>query len=168
MPSYKRSKHTTARKRIMGKFRSMSEKRVASLLRLKGIKFRYEKTHVNYSLKVKTKFRCLTCGGTSGRVERIYIPDFELSNGVYIEVKGRLLNEDKRKLEAVKEQHPDLNLVLLFDSNNLLGGKNKKKMRYGDWADKVGIPWAVKNIPDSWLKYADEPFQKPMTELTVL
>lgn len=166
MPSYKRSKHTTARKRIMGRFRSMSEKRLASILRLKGIKFRYEKTQVSYSLRVKTKFKCDNCGSVGGRVERIYIPDFELSNGVYIEVKGRLLNADKRKLEAVKEQHPDLNLVLLFDSNNLLGGKNKNKARYGDWADKVGIPWAVKNPPEEWFKYADQPFDKPMTELT--
>lgn len=150
----------------MGRFRSMSEKRVASLLRLKGIKFRYEKTHIGYSLRVKTKIKCESCGNTSGRVYKTYIPDFELSNGIFIEVKGRLLPNDKRKLEAVKEAHPGLNLVLLFDNNNLLGGKNAKKLRYGDWADKVGIPWAVRNIPDSWLEYADQPFDKPMSELT--
>lgn len=168
MPSYKRSKHTTARKRIMGRFRSMSEKRIASLLRLKGIKFRYEKTHIAYSLRTTSKISCESCGSRVGRIYKTYIPDFELSNGVYIEVKGRLLPADKRKLEAVKQLHPDLNLVLLFDNNNLLGGKNVKKLRYGDWADKVGIPWSVKNIPDSWLEYADQPFDKPMSELTKL
>lgn len=164
--TYRRSKHTSERKRIMGRFRSMSEKRVSSILRLRGIPYKYERTKIEYLLASSSKIICSACGNVGGYVKRHYIPDFELSNGVYIEVKGRLTAADRRKLSTVHKQHPDVQVCILFDADRLLDGSNRRNLRYGEWATKVGIPWAVKDIPESWLKHAEKPFSKPMTEVT--
>lgn len=160
-PQSRLNKHTTRRKRLLGKFRSLSEKRVSDELKLKGVKYRYEDTRFEYFLRGRNKLICPNCGPVSGMVRRHYLPDFELSNGVFIEVKGRLTSKDRTKLAAVKQQHPSINLCLLFDANRFVEGQAKghvSKIRYGDWANKVGIPWAVKDIPDEWLKYSEEPF----------
>ena len=146
------NKHTRRGKRDIGRFRSMSEKYCANQLTAVGIKYRYERTKFEYYIKHSTEFRCGRCGTISkGEAKRWYLPDFELPNGLFIEVKGRLTPRDKRKMEAVKRCHPSIPLVILFDNDRLLEGKNTSKLRYGDWANKTGIPWAVKTIPEEWL-----------------
>jgi hypothetical protein len=152
------NKHTTRRKRLLGKFRSLSERRVADSLKLKGIKYQYEVNRFEYFLRGRNKVICPNCGPISGLVRREYLPDFELSNGLFIEVKGRLTSKDRTKLAAVKQQHPGINLCILFDSNRYVEGSRKTgtdRKRYGDWANRVGIPWAVQDVPEEWLKYAD-------------
>jgi predicted nuclease of restriction endonuclease-like RecB superfamily len=75
-----------------------------------------------------------------------YIPDFilETKNGkVYIECKGRFRETDKRKLAAVKKQHPELDLRIVFYREN---------KQYIKWADKYKIPWCIKIIPKEWLR----------------
>lgn len=75
-----------------------------------------------------------------------YIPDWTVltPNGViYIEAKGYLRPEHRRKLVAVKKQHPEKDLRIVFYS------KNKK---YIKWAEKNGIRYAISDIPKEWLK----------------
>ena len=74
-----------------------------------------------------------------------YIPDFVLSTPtgkVYIETKGYLRPEHKRKMVAVKRSHPELDLRILFYAPN---------KSYIKWAQKNGIKFAVNEIPQEWL-----------------
>ena len=75
-----------------------------------------------------------------------YVPDFifEAPNGlIYVECKGYFRPEDKRKLSAVKRQHPELDIRLLFYS---------KKLKDIKWCDKNGFRYAIKTIPREWFK----------------
>lgn len=86
-------------------------------------------------------------------LERNYNPDFKIvkDNGetLYIEVKGYFDREDRGKMLAVKTQHPDLRICLLFLRNNKID--KRSKMTYADWANKNGFEYAVAEIPDDWL-----------------
>lgn len=76
---------------------------------------------------------------------RHYIPDFiiETPTGkVYIECKGYLRPEHKCKLIAVKRQHPEIDLRILFYASN------KKNIK---WAIKNGIRYAINIVPKEWL-----------------
>ena len=82
--------------------------------------------------------------------ESKYTPDFFLPNGVVIESKGFFKPSDRRKMLAVKAQHPDLDIRLVFQRNNTLS--KQSKTTYGDWATKHGFPWCIfPAIPESWL-----------------
>lgn len=75
-----------------------------------------------------------------------YLPDFviELSAGkYYLELKGYLRPEDKRKLAAVKKQHAEKDLRILFYRYN---SKDIK------WAEKLGFKYAISKIPKEWLE----------------
>jgi len=75
-----------------------------------------------------------------------YIPDFILRTPlgiVYIECKGYLRPEDKRKLVAVKKQNPSKDIRLLFYS------ENKKQIK---WAERIGFRWAIDKVPTDWIK----------------
>lgn len=72
------------------------------------------------------------------------MPDFILSTElgkVYVECKGYLRPEDKRKLCAVKRQHPEIDLRLLFYA------ENKKNIK---WAIKNNFRYAIEYIPKDW------------------
>ena len=82
---------------------------------------------------------------------RKYLPDFRLNgSGVIVECKGRLTAADRKKLKLVKTQYPKKDIRLLFMYNNKLNPRSKT--RYSDWADKHGFPWALKDIPEDWIK----------------
>jgi len=86
--------------------------------------------------------------------KRKYLPDWKVREGVYIETKGKLTAEDRKKLLFVKEQHPEIKLYLLFqNAQNRL--TKKSQTTYGDWCDKNGIEWSdwkvKKEIPEGWL-----------------
>lgn len=76
-----------------------------------------------------------------------YIPDFVVAtpNGkVYIETKGYLRPEHKRKMVAVKKLHPTLDIRILFYA---------KKAKDIKWAEKYGFMWAIETIPKEWLQW---------------
>ena len=149
----KYTKATSRGKREIGRYRSMSEKYAANQLEAAGIEYKYERTKFEYYVSSKLKLDCPKCGPISGgRIRKWYLPDFELPNGLFMEVKGRLTPRDKRKMEAVRKYHPTVPIAMLFDNDRMLEGANPGKLRYGDWANKQGIPWAVKEIPDEWIR----------------
>lgn len=90
----------------------------------------------------------------SYNLPKTYVPDFIISfpdgRKVYVEVKGYLRYEDQVKLRAVRRDNPDLDIRMLFAVDNKISKKHK--MRYSDWADKYGFPYAVGGIPKSWFK----------------
>ena len=78
-----------------------------------------------------------------------YLPDFIIETDcgkVYVECKGYLRPEDKRKLRAVKVQHPEMDLRILFYGDAT--AREKDQIR---WAQKNGFKYAVHKIPKEWL-----------------
>ena len=98
-------------------FRSGLEEKVADLLTNLGVKYEYESTKVPYVLRCN------------------YTPDFLLPNGIYLETKGQLTEEDRRKMKAVKEDNPELDVRFVFQSpyNKIYKGS---KTTYAAWATK--------------------------------
>lgn len=114
-------------------FRSGLEQRVADLLSNLGVKYEYESTKVPYVLMCK------------------YTPDFLLPNGVYLECKGFLKPEDRRKMVAVKKENPDLDIRFVFQApyNKISKGS---KTTYAMWCEKHGFPYcSYQTIPIDWL-----------------
>lgn len=114
-------------------FRSKLEERVADLMVELGVKYEYESTKIPYIIRHN------------------YTPDFLLPNGVYLECKGYWEPEDRRKIKAVKEANPDMDLRMVFQSpfNTI---SKKSKTTYAQWCEKLNIPWtSYANIPLDWL-----------------
>jgi hypothetical protein len=115
------------------KFRSGLEEKVADLLQGLGVTYEYESTKVPYILQCN------------------YTPDFLLPNGVYLETKGQLTEEDRRKMKAVKSANPELDIRFVFQApyNKIYKGS---KTTYAAWAEKHGFKWcAFHSIPVEWL-----------------
>jgi hypothetical protein len=115
------------------KFRSGLEEKVADLLQGLGVTYEYESTKVPYILQCN------------------YTPDFLLPNGVYLETKGQLTEEDRRKMKAVKNANPELDIRFVFQApyNKIYKGS---KTTYATWAEKHGFKWcAFHSIPVEWL-----------------
>lgn len=111
----------------MKKVRNKFEKKIYQQLKKAKVKFGYETERITYLL--------------SG----YYLPDFVISTGsgrIYIETKGYLRPEHKRKLAAVKKLHPEIDLRILFYAHN---------KKYIKWAEKNGFRYAVDTIPKDWL-----------------
>lgn len=74
-----------------------------------------------------------------------YIPDFIIRTKtglVYIETKGYFRPEAKRKMVAVKRQHPEKDIRLLFYRFN---------KQYIRWCEVNGFKYAIEKIPRDWL-----------------
>ena len=101
-------------------FRSGLEEKVADLMVDLGVKYEYESTKVPY------------------QIQHNYTPDFLLPNGVYLECKGYWEPDDRRKIKAVKEQHPDIDLRMVFQSpfNKI---SKKSKTTYARWLSLIHI-----------------------------
>ena len=115
------------------RFRSQLEKRVADLLTELGVTYEYETTKVAYE------------------IQHLYSPDFILANGVILECKGYWEPSDRRKIKNVKEQNPDLDLRMVFQSPYNTISK-KSKTTYAKWCERHDIPWtSFHEIPLDWL-----------------
>lgn len=126
----------------MNKFRNKFESKTGEFLDEQDIKYTYETERLAYTVVGK------------------YIPDFIITrkNGtkLYVETKGNGRSFDgasRRKLIAVKQQHPEVDLRIVFYGNGSIGPTRKdgSRMTQGEWADKHSFKWAVRNIPPEWL-----------------
>ena len=114
-------------------FRSKLEEKVADLLVDLGVKYEYETTKVRYI------------------IQHVYTPDFVLPNGVVLECKGYWDSKDRRKIKAVKEQNPALDLRMVFQAPYNTISK-KSKTTYAQYCERLGILWcSFSNIPIKWL-----------------
>lgn len=110
------------------KTRSKFETRIYKYLKKKRVNFKYESRKIPY---------VLACH---------YNPDWDIEtpNGwILVETKGYFKAADKRKLIAVKKQHPELDLRILFYRYN---------KDYERWCIKNGFRFAFAEIPDEWLE----------------
>lgn len=100
-----------------------------------GVDYKYEELKLKYTQPSKV---------------RTYTPDIELPNGIIVEIKGRWVAADRQKIAMVKEQHPDLDLRMVF-SNSKAKISKTSKTTYAMYCDKIGIPYADKHIPIEWI-----------------
>lgn len=118
----------------MPKYRSRLEERLARWLEVNGQSFEYETLKLDYTVKA------------------VYTPDFILPNGVVLEAKGYFKPEDRRKMLAVKKQHPDLDIRLVFQAPFNTITKDSRTT-YAMWAEKNGFPWcSYHTIPLDWFE----------------
>jgi len=87
---------------------------------------------------------------------RRYCPDFWLlplpwGRQMVCEVKGWLRPEDRTKMIAVRDQHPEVDIRFIFVNASKTLSK-KSKTTYGMWATKHGFLWAEKTIPKEWME----------------
>ena len=111
-------------------YRSQLEERVAKKLDGGCVPYLYEASKYDYTL-------------TSN-----YTPDFFLPNDVILEVKGFFKPSDRRKMLAIKQQHPDLDIRFVFQApyNKIYKGS---RTTYAKWAEKHGFPWThFRSIPN--------------------
>lgn len=84
--------------------------------------------------------------------EHTYTPDFILPNGVILEVKGYWSPEDRAKILAVREQHPELDIRMVFHRPASRISR-RSATTYGSWCERKGIQYcAADDIPQSWLE----------------
>ena len=116
-------------------YRSGLEIKVKDYLRERKVRYKYE------SLKIEGE----------ELMYRTYTPDFILSNGLIIEVKGRFTSDDRRKHLAIKKQHPNLDIRFVFESSKRKLSKGAKST-YASWCERHKFVYADRVIPEEWLK----------------
>jgi hypothetical protein len=82
-----------------------------------------------------------------------YTPDFLIAPNKFIETKGYLSPSNRMRLLCFKEQHPDVEILLLFGNwDNKISSRSKTT--YKEWAEGHGFRCAdIKDgIPVSWFK----------------
>ena len=107
--------------------RNKFETKVYLELKKSGLPFKYEAVKIPYVLA------------------KHYIPDFIIETQlgkIYVECKGYFRPEHKEKMIAVKRQHPDKDIRILFYAPN---------KKYAKWALKHGFKYAFYTIPEDWL-----------------
>jgi hypothetical protein len=125
--------HWTSEIKLQNGYRSGLESQIADQLKASGVSFEYETKRISYQRQSK------------------YIPDFVLSNGIIIEAKGRLTQEDRSKMRLVKQQNPELDIRFVFSRASAKLSKTSKTT-YADWCEKYGFPYAEKQVPKEWLE----------------
>ncbi len=128
-------------RKTFNSWRSSLEDDVAKNLAARGAGFRYEERKIKYTPLPK---------------EHTYTPDFELDNGVIIEVKGYLTTQDRQKMRCVKEQHPELDIRFLFGRSQNRINKGSPTT-YSMWAEKHGFKWCEKVVPEDWINEPRRP-----------
>jgi hypothetical protein len=123
--------------RLNNGFRSGLELRISDDLKSKGVPFEYEKLKISYVVPERNA---------------TYTPDFVLlANGIIVESKGIFDAEDRKKHILIKQQHPELDIRLVFSRANAPIYKGSPTT-HGKWADHHGFKYAEKLIPAAWLK----------------
>ena len=130
-------------------YRSKLEVSVAEQLEDAGVKFDYEQYKLSYSLNIRNA-ECCSCGGDAVVQFHEYLPDFWIKGtDIVIEAKGRFTAADRKKILAVTETNPLVEVRMLFQIDQKLS-KGRKK-RYSDWCDDNDIRYSIGTIPEEWL-----------------
>lgn len=122
------AKTTTSREQVGRRlgFRSGLEKAAADQLKAAGVPVAYEEVVLPYTIPAR---------------QAKYTVDFRLPDGTLIETKGRFVTEDRKKHKLIRDQYPDLKLVIVFQNPNARISK-KSATTYAKWCDDHGIAWA--------------------------
>lgn len=125
------------RKKKTPKVRSKFEGKVAAFLEEHDVDYDYEPVRLSFVVP---------------ETDRVYVPDFLLPSGIYVEAKGLFDRESRKKMLLVTQQHPKLDIRMLFMRDNTISKKSKTK--YSTWCKENGIRYAISkdgHIPEEWL-----------------
>ena len=136
-----------------GKFASKFEQTIYEQLRKAGAKPEYEPETFDYERRTQRTY-CRSCGSKATYRKARYTPDFRIGKGIYIEAKGYLKAENRAKMEDFLSSNAGFDLRFVFGADNWLTRKRLK--RYSDWAVSLGVPYALKEVPQSWIDEALE------------
>lgn len=117
-------------------YRSGLEDRLATQLKLAGVKASYELFTLPYIIPAS---------------KHTYTPDFVLPNGIIIEAKGIFDANDRAKHLLIKKQYPNLDIRFVF-SNAKAKIYKGSKTTLAAWCEKHGYQYANREIPAKWLK----------------
>ena len=135
----KRFKNSKQASIVLG-YRSGLEEKISEQLKQADVDFTYESEKIKYVQPAKN---------------RTYTPDFiklkQDGSKLYVETKGRLTAADRKKMQWVKEQNPNLDIRIVFTNSNTKIAKNSKTT-YADWCRKQGFIFADKEVPKEWLE----------------
>ena len=124
---------------IKNGWRSGLEESVAAYLSGKGIQYEYEENKLSYAVPQR---------------QATYTPDFYVTTAsgkvIVVETKGRFVTADRQKMLLVKDQHPHLDIRMVFSNPNTKISK-KSNTTYADWCEKHGFLYAKQLVPESWL-----------------
>lgn len=110
-------------KKQKGPYKSGLEKKFAELCFKHGVKAKYEAKTFEF-----TKIAH-------------YKPDWEINPNLYVETKGYFSPSNRGNLLSFREQHPNVEIFLVFsEPNNRLSSKSKTT--YGEWATRHNFGWA--------------------------
>lgn len=109
-------------KKKSSKFRSKFEERLSKHLEYLG--FKYEPIKIDYTVPESN---------------HKYTPDFVRGNLIY-ELKGRWTVSDRKKMKLLVDQHPEWNIIMIFQNPNIKINKGSKTS-YADYCDKNRIQW---------------------------
>ena len=136
-------------------YRSGFEKKFAKWLTENKIKFEYEKHKLLYRHKI-FQGKCNQCNSGEVYVQKDYLPDFMLANGIFLELKGKFTSQMRTKMKEVLADNKGIDLRMVFMYDNWL--TKSHTMRYSDWCKKNNITCHVvkdkqkPSIPKSWIR----------------
>ena len=119
-------------------YRSGLEKTIAQQIRERGLQVQYETEKIMYSIHTSS---------------HTYTPDFKIPTQrgfFYVESKGRMTLEDRKKHILIKTQFPEIDLRFVF-SNSKQKLYKGSPTSYADWCVKHQFQYADKAIPEEWL-----------------
>jgi hypothetical protein len=111
---------------ILPIFKSKLEEKVWHILKKTFVSTKYEPEKYKY---------------IQPEIERTYTPDFRTGRKkIYLEAKGKLDLETRKKMLWFRDSNPDIRVIFLFQNpDNKL--TKKSKTTYSKWADDNGFEW---------------------------
>jgi hypothetical protein len=124
-------------------FKSKLEERVWAILKREFPSVKYEPDKFKY---------------TQPAIDRTYTPDFKTGRKkIYLEAKGKLDLDTRKKMLWFKECNPDIRIIFLFqNSDNKI--TKRSKTTYAMWAEENGFEWLDfrRNWLDAYIKLCKE------------
>jgi hypothetical protein len=116
----------TGRIGLMPSFKSKLEEKVWSVLKKEFPTVKYEPQRFKF---------------IQPEVERTYIPDFKTGrNNIFIEAKGKLDLETRKKMVWFRDSNPTIRIIFLFmNPDNKI--TKRSKTTYAMWATDNGFEW---------------------------
>lgn len=136
IPDKKRNSKIAKEMAKLAGMKSMGEVRCAADMDAKGVPWRYETEVLEYQHKVQH-----------------YTPDFILyeNDNILIEYKGKMTDQVRKKLIAIKNCNPNRQICLVFEKPNNKISSSKNAWKYWQWSERNGFPWSEKYVNPDWL-----------------